>query len=52
MKTCGKLLDESELIHCSDECLLDDIKNSKSVSKDNAQDWEEKSDHDLVWVKA
>lgn len=44
--TCGKIMKNSELSHCSDECLLSDIKNSESIKKDikGVESWDEKSD--------
>ena len=43
---CGKIMKNSELSHCSDECLLSDIKNSEPVKKNTkgAELWNEKSD--------
>jgi hypothetical protein len=42
---CQKLMKNPDLSHCSDECLFEDIKNSKSL-KDDAKDaefWNEKT---------
>jgi len=32
-KKCGKLMKNITATHCSDECLLSDIKNSKSLDE-------------------
>jgi predicted nucleic acid-binding Zn ribbon protein len=32
---CGKLVKKPELTHCSDECLMADIKKSESLRKDD-----------------
>lgn len=44
--TCGKIMKESELTHCSDECLMEYVKKSKSKRVDNmdAEHWQEESD--------
>ena len=43
---CDKIMKNSELSHCSDECLLSNVKNSKPVKKDTkgVELWDEKSD--------
>lgn len=43
---CGKIMKYQELTHCSDECLLADVKNSESKRKDgdDAEYWKEESD--------
>ena len=43
---CGKSLKNPELTHCSDECLMEDIKKSESLHKDgdDAVKFDEKSD--------
>ena len=34
-----------ELSHCSDECVLTDVKNSESLEENNGvESWEEESD--------
>jgi hypothetical protein len=45
-KRCGKLIKKPELTHCSDECLMLDIKKSKSLRKNgkDAEKFDEKSD--------
>ena len=42
---CGKVMKNPELTHCSDECLLADIKNSKTLDADGlgAEKWSEES---------
>ena len=43
---CGKLVKKPELTHCSDECLMADIKKSESLRKDgkDAAKFDEKTD--------
>jgi len=43
---CGKLVKKSELTHCSDECLMEDIKKSESLRKNgkDAAKFNEKTD--------
>ena len=42
---CGKKMKNSKLTHCSDECLLSDIKSSKSLDENNGvKSWKEESD--------
>ena len=43
---CGKPVKKPELTHCSDECLMADIKKSKSLRKDgkDAAKFDEKTD--------
>jgi len=45
-ENCGKFMKNSELTHCSDECLLSGIQESISLSENgfNAISWDEKSD--------
>jgi len=45
-KKCGKIMKRPELSHCSDECILADIKKSKSLggSKNGVQSWGEQTD--------
>jgi hypothetical protein len=45
-KNCGKFMKNPDITHCSDECLLDLIKDSNSVTKNkvDAASWSEKSD--------
>jgi hypothetical protein len=45
-KQCGRPVEIPELTHCSDECLMADIKKSKSLRKDDesAEKFDEKSD--------
>lgn len=44
-KHCGKLMQNPELTHCSDECLLADKKESKSKDeKRGIESWDERSD--------
>lgn len=46
---CGKILKNSNNTHCSDECLLSDIKKSETLSSDGkgAESWNDASD---PWV--
>lgn len=46
---CGKMLKNSNNTHCSDECLLANIKNSKTLRPDwkGAETWDDESD---PWV--
>ena len=43
---CGKPVKKSELTHCSDECLMADIKKSESLRKNgkDASKFNEKTD--------
>lgn len=43
---CGKVMKNTKLSHCSDECLLSDIKNSKSIDPEHqgAEHWKEGTD--------
>jgi len=43
---CGKLMKDPELSHCSDECVLADIKRSNTLDEDSkgAEVWNEESD--------
>ena len=43
---CGKVLKNQKATHCSDECLLANLKDSKSKSNDGqgAEYWSEGSD--------
>jgi hypothetical protein len=42
---CGKIMKNSKLSHCSDECILEDIKNTRSVEEfKGAESWDEKTD--------
>ena len=43
---CGKPVKNPELTHCSDECLMEDIKKSESLRKDgkDASKFNEKTD--------
>jgi len=44
-KKCGKIMKRPKLSHCSDECAFVDIKESKSLNKNNnAELWDEKTD--------
>ncbi len=45
-KKCGKIMKNPELTHCSDECLLSDVKTSKTLdsSGTGAQAWSEESE--------
>jgi len=45
-ENCKKFMKNSNITHCSDECLLGLIKNSDSVSENefDATWWDEKSD--------
>jgi len=45
-KRCEKIMKNPKITHCSDECLLADVKNSKSLEKDSkgAESWKEKTD--------
>ena len=44
-KKCGKIMKTPKISHCSDECLLADIKNSTSLVKDSKgiELWKEKT---------
>ena len=48
-ENCEKLMKNSEMTHCSDECLLAFIKNSNTLNDNDASaiSWDEKSD---PWV--
>jgi hypothetical protein len=43
---CRKLMKNPDLSHCSDECLFEDIKDSRSLKEDTkgAESWNEKTD--------
>jgi hypothetical protein len=43
---CKKFMKNSELTHCSDECLLTSIRDSESLSENgfSAITWDERSD--------
>lgn len=43
---CGKIIKDQELTHCSDECLMEYVKKSKSKRMDgkSAEFWKEESD--------
>ncbi len=43
---CGKSVKKPELTHCSDECLMEDIKKSESLRKEgkDAAKFDEKTD--------
>ena len=45
-ENCKKFMKNSDLTHCSDECLLESIRNSKSLeeSEIDALSWDERSD--------
>lgn len=45
-KNCEKFMKNSEMTHCSDECLLESVRNSKSLAKTSfsAVSWDERSD--------
>lgn len=46
-KKCGKIMKNPELSHCSDECILTEIKKSKSLdksSKNGVRSWDEQTD--------
>ena len=45
-KNCRKFMKNSEMTHCSDECLLVSMKTSTSLNDTgiNAISWDEKSD--------
>ena len=42
---CGKVMKHFELTHCSDECLMEEIKQSKTLNADGlgAEAWKEES---------
>lgn len=44
---CGKVMKQPEMTHCSDECVLEDVKKSES-KRDNdsksSEHWKEGSD--------
>ena len=48
-KKCGKIMKKPKASHCSDECLLKNIKNSKSLNKisSGVEAWGEDAD---PWV--
>ena len=43
---CGKVMKHSEMTHCSDECILKDVKKSESKRKDgkSIEYWKDESD--------
>ncbi|WP_182126600.1 hypothetical protein [Nitrosopumilus sp. b2] len=44
-KKCGKIMKNPKLSHCSDECVLSEVKNSKPVKEiKGIESWKEKSD--------
>ena len=45
-ENCGKFMKNSEITHCSDECLFFLIRNSDSLAENeiSAITWDEKSD--------
>jgi len=45
-ENCGNYMKNSEMTHCSDECLLSSIRNSDSLSVDggDAITWDDRSD--------
>lgn len=45
-KKCMKLMKNINATHCSDECLLSNVKNSKSLDKysKGAESWNEEAD--------
>jgi hypothetical protein len=45
-ENCGKYMKNSEVTHCSDECLLITIRNSETLDETgfSAITWDEKSD--------
>ena len=45
-KECEKFMKNSEMTHCSDECLLSSVKNSDTLTESgiSAITWDEKSD--------
>ena len=42
---CGRIMKYQELTHCSDECLMEEIKQSETLSADGfgAESWNEES---------
>jgi len=42
---CGGIMKYKELTHCSDECLMEEIKQSETLSADGlgAESWNEES---------
>ena len=45
-ENCKKFMKNPDLTHCSDECLLDSIRNSTSIIENgiNAISWDERTD--------
>ena len=45
-ENCEKFMKNSDMTHCSDECLLFTIKNSDTLTENGlrARTWDEKSD--------
>ena len=45
-KKCGRIMKIMQSTHCSDECILSEIKNSKSLNKKSkgVEAWGEDSD--------
>ena len=45
-ENCKKMMKNSEMTHCSDECLLAFVRNSTSLGDKeiNANSWDERSD--------
>ncbi len=43
---CRKLMEKPELSHCSEECLFEDLKDTKSLKEavKGAEFWNEKTD--------
>ncbi|GKS67561.1 hypothetical protein YTPLAS73_11080 [Nitrosarchaeum sp.] len=39
-ENCNKILDNPYLTHCSEECLFEILKNSKSVTDNPTDDWD------------
>lgn len=48
-QNCGRVMKNPKLTHCSDECLMTSIKNSKTLNPEGqgAQGWNDESD---PWV--
>ena len=45
-ENCGKLMKNSDMTHCSDECLLSSLTKSTSVidNNSNALSWDDRAD--------
>ena len=39
-KNCGKALEDFTLTHCSEECIFEGIRNSKSIGSTPIEEWD------------